>query len=271
MAKYLKSGKIDKVLPLFVIRTISTISGKFGCTYTNVSCSINFYLCLNWLVQPSEIFLCKKIPKSSLKGAYLWPRTWRIFTPELVVSKTGMSFWRIFYHCLHRNSCLFDSFRCSDENFCLSVGFHNPLQHMYALQWRHNERDGVSNHQPHYCLLNCLFRRRSNKTSKLRVTGQCEGNSSVTGEFPTQGAINAENVSIWWRHLVCATSHHINQSWLNYIINETLYNYIQSIFWRNSEYLEELSCYWIHPQWTWMATQSKALSTVNTICLDGCT
>ena len=42
--------------------------------------------------------------------------------------------------------------------------------------------------------------RRSNKTSKLRVTGLCAGNSPVTGEFPTQMASNAENVSIWWRH-----------------------------------------------------------------------
>ena len=32
-------------------------------------------------------------------------------------------------------------------------------------QWRHNGRDGVSNHQPHDCLLNRLFRRRSRKTS----------------------------------------------------------------------------------------------------------
>ena len=38
------------------------------------------------------------------------------------------------------------------------------------LQWRHNERDGVSNHQPHDCLPNGLFKRRSKKTSKLRVT-----------------------------------------------------------------------------------------------------
>ena len=40
-------------------------------------------------------------------------------------------------------------------------------------------------------------------TSKIRVTGLCEGNSPVTGEFPTQRASNAENVSIWWRHNVC--------------------------------------------------------------------
>ena len=33
-----------------------------------------------------------------------------------------------------------------------------------------------------------------------RVTGLCEGNLPVTGEFPAQKASNAENVSIWWRH-----------------------------------------------------------------------
>ena len=43
-------------------------------------------------------------------------------------------------------------------------------------------------------------RRRLKKTSKLRVTGLCEGNSPGTGEFPAQMASNTENVSIWWRH-----------------------------------------------------------------------
>ena len=38
------------------------------------------------------------------------------------------------------------------------------------------------------------------EASKLRVTGLCAGNSPVTGEFPTQMASNAENVSIWWHH-----------------------------------------------------------------------
>ena len=46
-----------------------------------------------------------------------------------------------------------------------------------TLQWRQNGRDGVSNHQPHDCLRN----RRWKKTSKLRVTVLCEGNSPVTG------------------------------------------------------------------------------------------
>ena len=72
----------------------------------------------------------------------------------------------------------------------------------YTLQWRHNGRTGVSNHQPHDCLLNRLFRLRSKKTSKLRLAGLCVRNSPVTGEFPAQMASNAKNVSIWWRHHV---------------------------------------------------------------------
>ena len=72
----------------------------------------------------------------------------------------------------------------------------------FSLRWRHNERNGVSNHQPHHYLFNRLFRRKSKKTSKLRVTVFCAGNSPVTGEFPAQRASNAENISIWWRHHV---------------------------------------------------------------------
>ena len=76
----------------------------------------------------------------------------------------------------------------------------------FLLQWRHNGREGVSNHRRIDRLLNSLFRRRSKKTSKLRVTGLREGNSPVTDDFPSQRASNAENISIWWRHyavLVC--------------------------------------------------------------------
>ena len=77
--------------------------------------------------------------------------------------------------------------------------FPLPISHS-ALRWRHNDYAGVSNHQPHGCLLNRLFKRKSKKTSKLRVTGLCVGNSPGTGEFPAQKASYAENVSIWWRH-----------------------------------------------------------------------
>ena len=80
--------------------------------------------------------------------------------------------------------------------------FHECLQSSDSptLLWRHNDRGGVSDHQPYDCLLSRLFKRRSKKTSKIRVTGLCVGNSPGTGEFPAQMASNAENASIWWRH-----------------------------------------------------------------------
>ena len=69
-----------------------------------------------------------------------------------------------------------------------------------SLQRRHNARDGVSDHRGLDYLHNRLFRRRSNKTPKFRVTGFCEGDSPVASEFPAQRANNAVKVSIWWRH-----------------------------------------------------------------------
>ena len=76
--------------------------------------------------------------------------------------------------------------------------FHSNL--IITLQRHSNGHDSVSNHQPHGCLLNGWFSRRSKKTWKLRVAGLCVVNSLRTGEFPAQMASNAENASIWWCH-----------------------------------------------------------------------
>ena len=86
--------------------------------------------------------------------------------------------------------------------FCPCPGGYYPsyVATSNPLQWHRNGKDGVSNHQSHDCLLNRLFRRRSKKTSKSRVTGLCTGNLPVTSEFPAQMATNAENVSIWRLH-----------------------------------------------------------------------
>ena len=63
--------------------------------------------------------------------------------------------------------------------------FHNDPKLLHAcpdgrdlcqdltLQWRHNDYDCISNHRRFDCLLKRLFRRRSMKTSELRVTGLC--------------------------------------------------------------------------------------------------
>ena len=67
---------------------------------------------------------------------------------------------------------------------------HKSLYAMKStLHWRHNDHDGVSNHQPHGCLLNRLFRRRSKKTLKLCVTGLCVGNSPGPVNSPHKGPV----------------------------------------------------------------------------------
>ena len=71
---------------------------------------------------------------------------------------------------------------CADRTRCCS-------RTSGSLQWCHNELGDVSNHRCIGCLLDPLCRRRSKKTSKLRVTGLCEGNSPVTGEFPIKGPV----------------------------------------------------------------------------------
>ena len=91
---------------------------------------------------------------------------------------------------------------------------HKSEYELIKLLWRHNEHDGVSKHQRFDGLLNRLFRRRPKKTSQLRVTGLCEGNSPEIGEFPSQRASNAENASIWWRHH--AMTSHSTPSWVIY-------------------------------------------------------
>ena len=109
------------------------------------------------------------------------------------------------YHCNTQLHSITDHF-FGDKNqswhhcllilFKLSSKIFRFARFWKSLQGGHNGRDGVSNHQPHHCLLNRLFGRRS----KLSVTGLC-------GEFPTQRASNAENVYISWRHPVYLITH----------------------------------------------------------------
>ena len=120
-----------------------------------------------------------------------------------LVSSPGplWSWWRLCRHCM---VCRFVGLRCHQRP---QIWHHKKFSGFSicgnaSLQWRHDERDGVSNHRRLDCLRNRLFRRRSKKTSKVRVTGLCEANSPTTGEFPEQWAGNAENFSILWRHLL---------------------------------------------------------------------
>ena len=80
----------------------------------------------------------------------------------------------------------------------------NRFRYFVSLRWRHNDHDSVSNHQPHGCLLNRLFRRRSKKTSNLRVTGLCVGNSPGPVNSPHKGPVTQkmfpfDDVIMWRR------------------------------------------------------------------------
>ena len=71
----------------------------------------------------------------------------------------------------------------------LSLNLYRSWVWNRALHWCHNDHDGVSNHQPHGCLLNRLFGHRSKKTSKLLVTGLCARNSPGPVNSPHKGPV----------------------------------------------------------------------------------
>ena len=93
--------------------------------------------------------------------------------------------------CTYHNGCAVVMF--VEIWHSLIIIWHVRMDRLLAtLQWRHNDHDSVSNHQPQGCLLNRLFRRRSKKTSKLRVTmvtGLCVGNSPGPVNSPHKGPV----------------------------------------------------------------------------------
>ena len=71
----------------------------------------------------------------------------------------------------------------------------------------HHKSGGVSNHQPHDCLLNRLFRRRSKKTSKLRVTGLCVGIPRTNGQPVTRKMFPFDDVIMLFMHWITICYH----------------------------------------------------------------
>ena len=74
----------------------------------------------------------------------------------------------------------------------------------WSLQWRHNELDGVSNHQPHYCLLNRFFK------AQIKEKIKAPRHWPLCGEFTdgrwiphtrasNAGNIHSENKVVRWR------------------------------------------------------------------------
>ena len=136
--------------------------------------------------------------------------------------------------------------------------------HVVPLQWRYDGHDVVSNQQPHKCLLNRLFRRKSKKTSKLSVTGFCAENSPVIAEFPAQRASYAANVSIWWCHHayekpIMSTCHHE----LTGSMHKNRSTFIMTTWLLQPLSLITCSCTFIVDTWFLIAVTSVALVNIN--------
>ena len=87
----------------------------------------------------------------------------------------------------HPNSCwlIVDSSLSNIHKYNLD----RNTKYVSTLHWRHSEYDDISNHQPHGCLLNRVFRRRSKKTPKLRATDLCARNSPGSMNSPHKGPV----------------------------------------------------------------------------------
>ena len=145
------------------------------------------YSCMNWLeISIDMVFKSLKMllltllrQRNTLKSIYMKNYTQTFYFRQIIV-----------YH-----GTIYVP-QTGDYAYVIQIPFSIALRHgnwtwcyKMALHWRHNDHDGVSNHQPHDCLPNGLFRHKSKKTSKLRVTGLCVGNSPGPVNSPHKGPV----------------------------------------------------------------------------------
>ena len=90
---------------------------------------------------------------------------------------------------------------CFDDKIIHSDQYFTEV--CFPLQWRHNERYGVPNHQPHDCFIQPFIQAQIKENIKATRHWPLWGEFPVTVELPAQrAASNAENASIWWRQHV---------------------------------------------------------------------
>ena len=131
----------------------------------------------------ASLAFVRGIHRGPVNSPHKWPVTRKMFPFDDVIMEFACHRWTL---------CLTETFDTdcshnipSHKKLPSSISLFFPLIiHLMKfarilglvvpLQWRHDERDGVSNHRRLDRVLNHLFRRRSKKTSKPRVTGLCD-------------------------------------------------------------------------------------------------
>ena len=133
----------------------------------------------------------RRIHRGPVNSPHKWPVTRKMFSFDVIMRRfntRGVVIFReisiIITSTTHRISELSQLMGCQCF-FMIFLQEISSIKHSwpnrsiswpsFTLLWRHNEHDSVSNHHPHDCLLNYLFRRRSKKTSKPRVTAFVRG------------------------------------------------------------------------------------------------
>ena len=145
---------------------------------------------------------------------------WSIFYNKLTPLVRWLNIWFLWWHSesgiVELNVLLVWS-PLAQSHGTIIVNYHSKeiiktyISHdvKYALHWRLNANDDGLNRRRPDNLLNPLFRRRSEKTSKLRAREwPLWGESTSDRCFPSHKASEAKNVSIWWRHHVIITKSH---------------------------------------------------------------
>ena len=98
----------------------------------------------------------------------------------------------------------------------------------FTLQWRHNERESVSNHQRHECLLNRLFRGKSKKHRSpaslafVRGIHRSPVNSPHKGPV-TRKILSFDNVTMIKNWRCKAKQSKVEKNCVQYILWDVLY------------------------------------------------
>ena len=159
------------------------------CTLT-VLPSMAWFCCCSYLIRMINFFMLWQHIIWHCKILHYTITVFNCIT-YTIIQNTTVCEWPIIYACFIQPTQY--QFMKITENGDI-LPFSKTIHWKWnSLRWRHNGRDSVSNHQPHHCLLNRLFRRRSKKTSKLRVTGLCVGNSPEKRWIPcTNGQLRGK-------------------------------------------------------------------------------
>ena len=169
--EYLISNCEISMVPCIIIALSHNDQINCGALYSFQIISTQRYI-TNTVEYTTTLTHCEQGPCHANEQSWLFSS--RPSVDHTYFASTEMSsFFNEIYITDRTGSCQIDNFQCSQ--WCGIV--HSPHRahsrrpdalrefNVCSWQWRHNGHDSVSNHQPHECLLNRLFRRRSKKTS----------------------------------------------------------------------------------------------------------